>query len=178
MATRRIIHSDSVNLKDWVGDRKEIMEGKSCCKSCKNNCENNCENCNDFYSVCADLNSDYFSDESLNLNKVLDNYVIAFADLGLWNGRKPGYRILGNNLNSIFNISEDSNTYYADGYNIHSENVHHDGTNYILYRKLKSSVDRSTIEYLLYKNNFKLTKQQISKYTESLLPYVKDIYGW
>lgn len=174
MAKRRIIHSDTINLKDWVGDRKDIMEDRDCCNSCRSDCES----CNDFYSTCVDLNSDYLSDERMNLNKSLDNYVIAFADLGLWNGRKPGYKILGSNLNSIFNISEDSNTYYADGYNIHSENAHHDGTNYIMYRKLKANVDRNTIEGILYKNNYKLTKQQISKYTESLLPYVKEIYGW
>lgn len=174
MAKKHIIYSDTVNLKDWVNDRKEIMEGKSCCNSCKNSCES----CNEFYNVCNDINSEYFNDETLNLNKGLDNYIIALADLGLWSGRKSGYRILGNNLNSIFNVGEDSNTYYADSYNIRSENTHHDGTNYILYRKLKPNVDRNLIENVLYKNNYTLTKQQISYYTESLLPYVKEIYGW
>lgn len=37
-------------------------------------------------------------DERQNLNKDVNGVIIAFGDLGLWNGRKQGYQILGDNI--------------------------------------------------------------------------------
>lgn len=177
MAIKRIIHTDEVNLKDWVDDRDEIMEGRSCCRDCSGS-KKKCLDCYDFDMTCQDINSTYLEDEKINLNKELDNYVVAFAELGLWDGKKSGFKVLSTNLNSIFNVRQDFNTYYADAYNIRASCSHHDGTNFILYRKLKKGINVSDFEVYMYKNNYKLSSQQLSKYTESLLPYVKTVYGW
>ena len=40
-------------------------------------------------------------DERQNLNKDVNGVIIAFGDLGLWNGRKQGYQILGDNIAGI-----------------------------------------------------------------------------
>ena len=175
MSNIRTIHNSEINIKDWVKDREEIMVDEPFCSTCK---KKDCKDCDTFYYHCVELNNQYLYDERDNLYIPLSNNVIALADLGLWNGRKSGYKILGKNVNCIFDISEDENHYYADGRNIRAKCVHHDGTNYILYRKLKDGVTVEQIESLLLKNDYCLTPQQISKYTESLRPYVAKIYGW
>lgn len=176
---KHIIWSSDIDLKNWVNKTKESMESEypEICNAeeCKGK---DCYSCTAFYSHCVELNSIYLEDEYGNLNVSLDNNIVALADLGLWDGRKSGYRILGNNLNDIFRISEDYNTYYADGRNVYAECHHHDGTNHILYRKLKKGTNIDWFENLILKNDYKLSPQQISTYTESLLPYVKKIYGW
>lgn len=175
MSNTRTIHNSEINIKDWVRDRKEIMVDDPFCGTCG---KKDCSNCDSFYYRCTELNAQYLYDEIENLNISLGNNVLALADLGLWNGRKNGYKILPANVNSIFNVSNDSNHYYADGRNIRAKCSHHDGTNYILFRKLKDGVSVEQIESLLLKNDYSLTSQQISKYTESLRPYVAKVYGW
>lgn len=175
MSNIRTIHNSEINIKDWVKDREEIMIDDPFCSSCE---KKNCKGCDTFYYHCVELNNQYLYDERDNLYIPLSNNVIALADLGLWNGRKSGYKILGKNVNCIFDISEDENHYYADGRNIRAKCVHHDGTNYILFRKLKDGVGINQIENLLFNNDYSLTPQQISKYTESLRPYVAKVYGW
>ena len=175
MSNIRTIHNSEINIRDWVKDREEIMVDEPFCSTCK---KKDCKGCSTFYYHCVELNNQYLYDERSNLYIPLSTNVIALAALGLWNGRKSGYKILGKNVNCIFDISEDENHYYADGRNIRAKCVHHDGTNYILYRKLKDGVTVEQIESLLLKNDYCLTPQQISKYTESLRPYVAKIYGW
>ena len=43
----------------------------------------------------------HFDDEQSNLFKILDGRILCIADMGLWNGRRTGYKILGNNLNEV-----------------------------------------------------------------------------
>lgn len=73
------------------------------------------------------------SDERSNLNKPVNGIIIAFADLGLWKGRRQAYRILGRKVRDIFLTAEENNEWYGDGFNIRGELSHHDGTHHILY---------------------------------------------
>lgn len=170
-----IIHDSEINIKDWIGDREDIMAESPFCPTCE---KKDCESCSSFYYRCQDINNSYYYDAVNELHKTLNNNIIALADLGLWSGRKNGIKILGTNLKCIFEVGEDRNKYYADAWNIRADCVHHDGTNHILFRKLKEGISAWQIEELAYKNNYTLTPQQISKYTESLRPYVAAIYGW
>ena len=45
-------------------------------------------------------------DERQNLNKDVNGVIIAFGDLGLWNGRKQGYQILGDNIAGILQSTQ------------------------------------------------------------------------
>ena len=168
-----IIYSDEIRISDWVKSKDELLIGQSNCVGCKKDCNS----CSFFYELCRDINSTYLSDETANLNVPLDNIVVAFARLGLWNGVKPGFKLLSTNLNSIFQVNCDINTYYYDRYNVKARCVHHDGTNHITFRKLKSGVNKDWFENYMYDNNFELSSSQLSRYTESLVPYVKSIYG-
>ena len=42
-----------------------------------------------------ELNDDYLQDERANLNIQLSQPILVVAQLGLWNGVKPGYREIG-----------------------------------------------------------------------------------
>ena len=111
------------------------------------------------------------------LDKYLDNKIIIIADLGLWNGRKQGCKLLGSNLNNIFEIgSFDDAHWYYDRYDVKCINPHHDGTNYYTFRELKDDKywDTQIVPKIL---NQTLTKKDITRYTRSLAPYLKEIYG-
>lgn len=117
--------------------------------------------------------------EKMNLDIPTSDRIIALADLGLWHGRVQGYRLLESNVSSVFNISEDYNTYFCDKYNLRSYHVHHDGTNWIIYRVFKENLSDIQKENFLEKvYTGKATKKDITRYTRSLLPVVSAVYGW
>lgn len=124
----------------------------------------------------ADVINNYLSDERMNLDKHIDGVVMAFADLGLWNGRRQGYKILGHNINGIFNVSEDEYEWYGDGFNIRGNLTHHDGTHYVLYRVAKDFDEAERIGEMIY--NREIDEADFRKKTRSLYPYVAEIYGW
>ena len=70
-----------------------------------------------------------WGDERQNLNKDVNGVIIAFGDLGLWNGRKQGYQILGDNIAGILQSTQYDAEWYGDGYDIRGRMSHHDGTN-------------------------------------------------
>lgn len=124
-----------------------------------------------------DIN-DSLSDERDNLNWQIGGTIVAIASLGLWNGRRVGYKILGDKLSDIF-VSEDINEYYCDQDDCQAVCSHHDGTNHITYRVIKGE-DYDKVEELLDKMAFKDADYEadVYRHTHSLMPYIADIYGW
>ena len=120
----------------------------------------------------------YSDDEKSNLFKILDGRILCIADMGLWNGRRSGYKILGNNLNEILTtgIGCDEKEIYCDAYNVYAQGYHHDGRNHVEFREIRE--DRN-IENLLDKifSNQSISRREINYYTKSLNPYIKQIYG-
>lgn len=116
--------------------------------------------------------------EVMNLNKKLSGRVIAIADLGLWNGRVSGYKVLGNNLNEVvqFGMSCDDREVYCDAYNVRATGHHHDGTNYVLFRELREDRDVDKFLDKIY-NNEEIGTNTLNYYTKSLRPYIKELYG-
>ena len=121
----------------------------------------------------------FFEDEMMNLNKKLPNNIIAIADIGRWNGRVQGYKILGNNLNEVVSssIGCDEKEVYCDAYNVRATGYHHDGSNSVLFRELRE--DRNIDNFLekIY-NNETISSSTLSYYTKSLRPYVQEVYGF
>lgn len=115
------------------------------------------------------------ADERLNLNKEVNGVIIAYADLGLWYGRRKGYQLLGHNIANILHSSHDAE-WYGDSYNIRGIEYHHDGTNHILYRVAKDMETAQRITEKIY--NGTINEVQFRKMTKSLHPYVAEIYGW
>lgn len=126
------------------------------------------------------INPDYYDGERSNLDRELPGTVIAIADLGLWQGRRSGYRILGSNLNDVLlsHVNGASElSVYGDGYNIRADEAHHDGTNHYMYRMMIPGKDASPLLNALYEGK-DVPKAMLNRYTRSLYPYVARVYGW
>lgn len=141
--------------------------------------ENN-QNINDddvFNFIIADINFN-FDWEFENLNKQINNKILCIASLGLWNGRKAGYKIMSDNLRDVlYNIGCDDFYVYVENGNVRAEGYHHDGRNYVEYREIKNS---NNIENLLNKiyNNEPISRQLLNYYTRPIGHYIKEIYGF
>lgn len=124
------------------------------------------------------LNQQWFYDEHANLNRDMD--ILCIADVGTWQGRRQGYKEL-QNLNEILSSmhSCDYVKFYVDRYNVHGVGIHHDGSNRVIYRKWKANTTDAQREKLcdiLYCGED--ADAYISKYTASLVPDLKAIFGW
>ena len=123
----------------------------------------------------------YLEDEYANLNKELNGNILVIADLGFWDGRRSGYQIINrNNLNAIFNVLGSDYGYfkfYCDRYDVKAELHHHDGTHYLTFREIREGKDITNLTDKLYEQE-EVTQKEITRYTKSLKPYVKQIYGW
>lgn len=102
----------------------------------------------------------------------LERPIIAIADLGLWNGRHMGYKIIGDNVQSCFNFGRDSDDmeWFLDSHDLRSNQFHHDGTNHIVYRVLREGRRLNTIKDKIYFG--KMTNRDLHNYTQSIKPFV------
>ena len=92
---KHIIWSNiDLNVEDWRDGYKEYLEMNE-----MDDADPNDEDA--IYEWMNKTNDMYFDDEYANLNKELDGRILVIADLGLWNGRKQGYKILGKNIHDI-----------------------------------------------------------------------------
>lgn len=127
----------------------------------------------------CDCSSVWLDDERLNLNITTENGILLIASLGLWNGRRVGYKVLPANVNAILSPSalQDYNKVYSDGHNVRTEAIHHDGKNFYLFRELLGRPNEqkflNSIEEGVYPDD-----RKISYYTRSIHPYVANVYGW
>ena len=127
-----------------------------------------------YYGEC-EINLD---DERANLKKEVDGYIVAFADLGLWNGRVNGAKLVGENVSDILSSmnSCDYGTFYCDPFNVKFEGVHHDGKNRVLYRVARSKHHAEHLANLIAYHG--MTEESFRRATKSLRPYVAKVYGW
>ena len=127
----------------------------------------------EYYYYCC---NEEIIDERINLHKDVDGYIVAFASLGLWNGRTNGAKLVGTTVSDILYSDCDYVTWYCDPYNVRCSAAHHDGRNYILYRVADS---KEQAERLVNKIAYEgMTEEQFRRATKSLRPYVAKVYGW
>jgi hypothetical protein len=127
----------------------------------------------EYYSFCR---SNDLEDERINLDIEVDGYIVAFANLGLWNGRVNGAKLVGYNVKDILYSNDDYVTWFCDPYNVRCDTIHHDGRNHILYRVASS---KEQAERLVNKIAYEdMSEEEFRKATKSLRPYVAKVYGW
>lgn len=124
-----------------------------------------------------DLNNMYIEDEMDNLNIELNGRILVLADLGLWNGRRQGYKVIHGNLSEIFDTGCDFVEWFVEDGELRSRQVHHDGTNHLVYREINEDRDIDKLLGMLY-NGEEISNQRLSSYTRSLAPVVQKCYGW
>lgn len=173
MKKRMIWQNCDLDIEDWRDGYKEWLEINDIY-------DRDPDDKDDIYEWMCETNNEYLYDEQVNLNKKIDGRILIIARLGLWDGRRQGYKILGNNLNEIFNINPrgfDYAEFYGDGYNIKATEWHHDGTNYYEYRVIREDRNIENLLDAIY-NGEEISRKKLNYYTKSLYPYVANIYGW
>lgn len=168
---KRVIWSNvNLNLEDWreglqdMSDYAELTE-------------------EELMDRMYELNNDYLDDERVNLDIQKSQPIIAIADIGRWNGRAIGYKIIDSgNISDCLQMSKDCE--YGEWYinefgDLHLTEHHHDGTNYLRYRVFKETVTEQDIEEFelaIFERN--LTEELIDKYTDRLGDDIASVYGF
>lgn len=173
---KHIIWSNyNLNLEDWIDDLKEMLteEGVDC-----SDWEDS-----KFLDMINEVNNNYFDDERCNLNIPTEGRIIEIADVGLWDGRRVGYKLLNeHNIRACLNLKRgcEYGEWWVDSHNnLRSSQTHHDATHYILYREVKPKISSDQLDNFCWKlYRGKATSKDITKYTRSLGKRVKDVYGW
>ena len=137
----------------------------------------------DRMALMYEINSDYLDDERANLNIQLDQPILVIADLGLWTGRHIGYKEIesGNIRDCLFSDRDiEYSTWFVDKLgDLRCEAIHHDGTNYLLYRTYKPGVRESQIDLLKEKLYFgTATRADITRITRRLGDEIGKVYCW
>ncbi len=130
-----------------------------------------------------ELNNDYLDDERANMNVCLGMPIIVIGDLGLWYGRRQGYKeIPSGNISDCLYAGRDDVyvTWYIDELgDLRCRASHHDGTNFYTYRVFKHGTTDDQMENLkckLYEG--RATRKDITRYTERLGDAIAKVYGF
>ena len=126
-------------------------------------------------------NGHYLEDERLNLDIQLSQPILVVADLGLWNGRRMGYKeIPSGNIRDCLYSNYDYTTWYVDkNGDLRCDDTHHDGTNHYLYRVYKDNISEAQKDRLKEKiYNGTATRADIARVTRRLGDEIGKVYGW
>lgn len=128
-----------------------------------------------------EINGDYLDDERANLNIQLSQPILVIADLGRWNGRFSGYKeIESGKISDCLYEDTDYTTWFVDkNGDMRCEAIHHDGTNFYLYRTYKEGATEAQIDRLKEKiYNGTATRADITRVTRRLGDEIGKVYGW
>ena len=171
---KHIIWSDiNLNPDDWRDNYKDFLE--------INEIDGDPNDEHKLYEYMVETNGEYLSDERENLNVQLSQPIIVIGDIGRWNGRVMGYKMIdsGNIKDCLFSEC-DYVTWYVDRLgDMRCDAVHHDGTNHYLYRTYKDGVSDAQIENLkekIYRGT--ATRADITRITRRLGDEIGKVYGW
>lgn len=171
---RHIIWSNqNLDVDDWREDYKEFLEA--------NELDDDPNDEQALYEWMEETNYDYLSDERVNLNVQLSQPIIVIGDIGRWNGRVMGYKMIDSgNIKDCLYSDTDMTEWYVDRYgDLRADAVHHDGTNHYLYRVFKDTASPEQIERLQEKIYYgKATRADITRVTKRLGDEIAAVYGF
>lgn len=128
-----------------------------------------------------ELNDEHLADERINLDIQLNRPILIVGDLGLWNGRRMGYKeIPSGNISDCLYSDTDYSTWFVDKKgDMRCDAVHHDGTNHYLYRVYKDNATDAQIDRLKQKiYDGVATPADIRKVTKRIGDEVAKVYGF
>lgn len=163
---RHVIWSNDLDYDDWKDDLEEQYPELSE---------------NERVTLMYEINGDYLDDERMNLDVQLSQPILVIADLGLWHGRRMGYKeIASGRISDCLYSDTDYSTWYVDRLgDLRCDAIHHDGTNHYLYRTYKPGVRQSQIEKLKEKLYFgTATRADITRITRRLGDDIAKVYGF
>lgn len=163
-----------LNPEDWRESYKETIE--------INEWDEDPNDDYALYDFMNETNWEYLKDERMNLNIDTEGRIICIADIGLWNGRRSGYKLYDHNIGECLYLTQecDYGEFYVDERNnLCSRQSHHDGTHYLLFREFKPEITiRQADNFCRKIYNSKATAKDITRYTRSLGKRIKKVYGW
>lgn len=132
------------------------------------------------YDECYFMNDLWFDDERANLSSVDDSgELIAIADIGRWNGRVTGYKIIKSLPDVLYSSCDYERVYVDSNGDLRKDESHHDGSNSILYRYLKESLTEEQRDNFLDKiYNGECTQKDITRYTRKAGVGIAKLFGW
>ena len=170
---KHTIWNELIDLGDWRDDlREEYPDADD----------------DELYGIASEMNDEYLEDDLYELNNLdVNGKIIAFGELGLWNGTHQGYMELHHNdaigAALLEVLCPGFHAYHEIYVNEHRDlcvrQTHHDGVNYITLRSWKPDVDDEAQEYLLdraYRGG--LTRADLDRYTDNLGDVIAKFYGW
>lgn len=165
---KHIIWTDYLDYDDWKADLEaqypELSE-------------------NERMDLMYEINGTYFQDEKTNLDIQLSRPILVVGDLGLWHGRRMGYKEIesGNISDCLYTERDiDNATWFVDkNGDLRCDAIHHDGTNHYLYRTYKDGVSETQIDNLkekLYRGT--ATRADITRVTRRLGDEIARVHGF
>lgn len=126
-------------------------------------------------------NDDNLPDERANLDIQVGGDILVVADLGRWDGRVIGYKLIesGNIKDCLYTNCELCEWYVDRDGEFRCDESHHDGTNHIYYRKFREGVTEEQKEDLLADiYDHKAKQEDIDRLTDKLGEAIGKVYGW
>ena len=163
---RHIIWSNDIDYDDWREDLEEQYPDLTEAARME---------------LMYELNGDYLDDERSNLDIQLSRPILVVGDLGLWRGRRMGYKeIPSGNIRDCLYSDYDYTTWYVDkNGDLRCDDTHHDGTNHYLYRVYKDNVSQTQKDRLKEKiYSGTATRADIVRVTRRLGDEIGKVYGW
>lgn len=133
------------------------------------------------FELMNELNNDCLEEVRHTMDVYVGSPIIIIADLGLWDGRHGGYKIIESGyLRDCMYSDLDGVTWYVDGRgDLRMEGCHHDGRNYYLYRKLREDIGSVEVEEFLSKIlNRTMTEEDLEKVTERLGDILENVFDF
>ena len=131
------------------------------------------------YEECEFINQLWYDDTETGLSHCDRGELVAIANLGRWNGRCSGYKII-KSLSKVLNTSCDDEELYIDSNgDLRKSESHHDGSNSILYRYWKEGLSDTQKENFLDKiYNGNCSQKDITRYTRKAGVEIAEAYSW
>lgn len=137
------------------------------------------------YHLVSTMNDEYLDDERSNFSSIdrLNGDIIIIADIGFWNRRALGYKeIYSRSASDCLRFEKDCEyaKWYVDERNdLCSRQSHHDGSHHLIYRSWKEGIsDKQKQNFRDKIYHGKVTRRDITRYTDSIGVKVKELYGW
>lgn len=132
------------------------------------------------YDECSFMEQTWFEDSLAEVRHVDEGCgLIAVADLGLWNGRRQGYKELKRLEDVMYSDCDYERVYVDSNGDLRKEESHHDGSNSILYRYWKEGLTEvqkgNFLEKLYYG---KATQKDVTRYTRKAGLGIANTFGW
>lgn len=131
------------------------------------------------YEECGFSNQLWYDDTETELQHCDQGELVAIANLGRWNGRYSGYKILKSLPDVLCTSCDDEELYIDSNGDLRKSESHHDGDNFILYRYWKEGLSDTQKENFLDKiYNGNCSQKDITRYTRKAGIEIAEAFGW